>query len=193
MDSWSSRCTSRTARSARAVVVDSQLPSLERLTVSLGGVAHCVLDEIYAHDDDGGYPDTFSADDLGNLDVHRVGGGRISNDALRGFLEALPPLLVDLSFTSSVLGEPLLDALAWHPRVAQLRSLDLSACTITDQTVGRLLERAAALARIGVIDLSRNTFSAATRRAITRALPNAVLGESQWDPDFFMRYVATME
>jgi hypothetical protein len=48
--------------------------------------------------------------------------------------------------------------------------------------------------RIGAIDLSRNRMTARFSSRLPRALPNATLGEqSGTTPDFFMRYVATME
>jgi hypothetical protein len=174
------------------IVSASGLPALERLTIGLGGEAHCILDDVYAHDD-GGYPDTYSPADLASLDVHDVAVARIDTGVFRTFLDGLPPDLADLSFTSSVLVEPLLGAIVAHPRVLKLRHLDLSACAITDQMAQALLASAAPLSQIGSIDLARNRFSDAMRERLTRALPNAVLGERQTDPDFFMRYVATME
>jgi hypothetical protein len=179
--------------SALLVVANSKLPALERLTVSLGGAAHCVLDTVYSPDDPEGYPDTYSSDDLANLDINGVSGARISDAALQRFLDALPPDLIDLSFTSSVFSESCLETLAAHPRTAKLRRLDLSGCAISDNAIAALLHAAKSLATIESIDLSRNAFSEPFRDGIARLLPNAVLGEQQGDPDFFMRYVATME
>jgi hypothetical protein len=175
------------------ICASSKLPALERLTVSLGGAAHCVLDTVYSPDDPEGYPDTYSPDDLAKLDVNGVSNAPISDDAVRRFLDALPPDLTELGFTSSILTERFLEELAAHPRIARLRRLDLSGCAISDNASTALLHAAKSLATIESIDLSRNAFSDPFRDGIARALPNAVLGKRQGDPDFFMRYVATME
>jgi hypothetical protein len=147
------------------IVAASELPALERLTLGLGGSAHCVLDTLHSPDEDG-YPDTYTAEDLVHLDIDRVGMPRISADALRRFLDKLPPTLTDLGVTSTILDEPFLEILAAHPRTPRLRRLDFTGCVMT--------------------------ISAAT--VLTEAgLPNVVYGRQYGDPDFFMRYVATME
>jgi uncharacterized protein (TIGR02996 family) len=147
------------------IVAASELPALERLTLGLGGSAHCVLDTLYSPDDDG-YPDTYTAEDLVNLDITGIASPGISAEVLQRFLDKLPPALTDLGFTSSILDEAFIEILAAHPRTSRLRRLDFTGCvmTISTQTV---------LGEAG--------------------LPNVVFGRQHGDPDFFMRYVATME
>jgi hypothetical protein len=95
--------------------------------------------------------------------------------------------------SSAIIGDQLA-AVVRHPRIPTLRRLDLSGCTIGDHNVAILFEAHAALARVGAIDLSRNQLTSQYVGRIAAALPNAIIGEQgQREPDFFMRYVATME
>jgi hypothetical protein len=67
-------------------------------------------------------------------------------------------------------------------------------CTLGDQLAPLLLEARTALSQIGAIDLSRNGFGSQVSGRLAAALPNASIGEQgRGAPDFFMRYVATME
>ncbi|HWU87089.1 MAG TPA: hypothetical protein VN253_07430 [Kofleriaceae bacterium] len=182
------------------VIAASKLPALERLSISLGGSSHCILDDVYApaeydedDEDQERYPDHYSAADLESMEVHGVSTD-VRGEALRRLLDALPPRLSDFGLPSSVLNAELLGTLVRHPRIATLRRLDLSACTISDQTVPILIEARDALARIGAIDLSRNQLTSRFTSRLAAALPNATIGEQgRSEPDFFMRYVATME
>jgi len=118
----------------------------------------------------------------------------VRDEALRRLLDALPAGVTDLGVPSSALTDELLDTLVTHPRIATLRRLDLSACAIGDRSAAILLEAAGAIARIGAIDLSRNQLTPRLTGRLAAALPNATLGEQgRAAPDFFMRYVATME
>lgn len=197
-------------------LAESKLPALERYAVSLGGGSHCILDDVYPPDEWGGgggedgegedegddgeddderqpYPSEYSAGDLESLEVHGV-NTHVRADALRRFLDALPAGVTDFGVPSSMLGDELLDALVGHPRIPGLRRLDLSGCTISDRNIAILLDARAELSRIGAIDLSRNQITDRFRSRVATALPNAVIGEQgQEAPDFFMRYVATME
>jgi hypothetical protein len=178
----------------------SKLPALERYTVSLGGSSYCILDDVYApeeydedNEDQERYPSHYSAEDLENLDFHEV-STHVRAGALRRLLDGLPAKVTDFGMPNSTLSDELLDAIAGHPRIPALRRLDLSACMIGDQNVAILLEASGALARVGAIDLSRNRLSARFMDRIVAALPNAIVGEQgHGEPDFFMRYVATME
>jgi uncharacterized protein (TIGR02996 family) len=171
-------------------VADSSLPALRRLSVSLGGSSHCILDDVYPPED---YPDSYSADDLESLDVHGVQTD-VRGEALRRLLDALPAGVTDFGVPSSALTDELLDTLVTHPRIATLRRLDLSGCAIGDRAAPILLEAAGALARIGALELSRNQLTPRFTSRLAAALPNATLGEQgRAEPDFFMRYVATME
>ena len=168
----------------------SELPSLQRLTVSLGGGASCILDDVYGDE----YPDEFTASDLAIMTVPGVRPAIRGGEVMRRFLDELPPEVNELSFTSSVLDPALLANIVLHPRVWRLKKLDLSACTISDETVPLLIEAPQRFRQIGAIDLSRNAFTDRFRSRLATALPTAKLGDtSQSRPDFFMRYVATME
>lgn len=182
----------------------SKLPALERLSLTLGGGSHCILDDVYAPEEYEGddedeadnhepYPPHYSADDLESLEIHGVRPSA-SGAALRRVLDALPPGVAELGLPSSAMNPDLLGALVAHPRILKLRRLDLSGCALGDQLAPLLLEARTALGPIGAIDLSRNGFSAQVSGRLAAALPNAVLGEQgRGAPDFFMRYVATME
>jgi uncharacterized protein (TIGR02996 family) len=178
----------------------SPLPSLERLAVSLGGSSHCILDEVYEpaeydedDEDQERYPPHYSADDLERMEVHDVSSG-VRRESLRRLLDGLPNRVTDFGVPSSALDDALLETVVRHPRIPALRRLDLSGCTIGDHNVAILFEAHAALARVGAIDLSRNRITARYAGRLAAALPNAILGEQdQGEPDFFMRYVATME
>jgi hypothetical protein len=66
---------------------------------------------------------------------------------------------------------------------------------IRDPLAPILFEAAPALGNIERIDLSRNALTARVAKQLRAALPNAGL-DAQTDsgrPDFFMRYVGTME
>jgi uncharacterized protein (TIGR02996 family) len=199
-------------------LASSRLPALERYAVSLGGSSHCILDDVYAPEEYSGgsggggedgegegdadadvdvdvlrYPAYYSAEDLENLGVHRV-STHVRAGALRRLLDGIPAGVVDFGMPSSMLSDELLDVIVGHPRIPTLRRLDLSACMIGDQNVAILFEASGALARIGAIDLSRNRLTARFVGQLAAALPNAIIGEQgSGEPDFFMRYVATME
>lgn len=181
-------------------IAASELPALERLAISLGGSSQCILDDVYEpaeYDEDnegqGRYPAQYTADDLQRLEVHDVEAS-VRAEALRRLLDALPPRVTDFGVPSSALDGELLQAVVRHPRIPTLRRLDLSGCTLSDREVVILLEAHAALAQVGAIDLSRNRITSQYVGRIAAALPNAIIGEQgQEDPDFFMRYVATME
>ena len=145
------------------------------------------------HEDVLRYPAYYSAEDLENLDVHRV-STHVRAGALRRLLDGIPAGVIDFGVPSSMLSDELLDVIVGHPRIPTLRRLDLSACMIGDQNVAILLEGRGALGRIGAIDLSRNRLTARFAGQLAAALPNASIGEQgSGEPDFFMRYVATME
>jgi uncharacterized protein (TIGR02996 family) len=181
-------------------IADSSLPALRRLSVSLGGSSHCLLDDVYPpeeydedDEDQERYPDSYSTDDLESLDVHGVQTD-VRGEALRRLLDALPAGVTDFGVPSSALTDELLDTLVTHPRIATLRRLDLSGCALGDRAAPLLLEAAGALAQIGALDLSRNQLTSRVTSRLARALPGAILGEQgRAEPDFFMRYVATME
>jgi uncharacterized protein (TIGR02996 family) len=183
-----------------AAIAASELPALERLSISLGGSSHCILDDVYEpadYDEDAEdqerYPPHYSADDLEKLEVHEVSSD-VGAESLRRLLDALPPRVTDFGVPSSALGEELLAAVVRHPRIPTLRRLDLSGCTIEDRDVASLLEARDALARVGAVDLSRNRLTSQYVGRVAAALPNATIGEQgQREPDFFMRYVATLE
>ena len=178
----------------------SELPALERLSISLGGSSRCILDDVYEpaeyderDEDQERYPARYTAADLESLEVHDVGSD-VRAESLRRLLDALPPRVTDFGVPSSALIGDLLAAVVRHPRIPTLRRLDLSGCMIGDRDVAILFEAHAALARVGAIDLSRNQLTSQYVGRVAAALPNAIIGEQgQGEPDFFMRYVATME
>lgn len=178
----------------------SKLPALERCVVWLGGSSNCILDDVYPpadRDDDDEdqdrYPPNYSAADLEHLEIHGVRTA-ISGKTLRGFVDALPPLVTELGLPSSRLSAELIELLVRSPRIATLRRLDLSGSALGDDAARALLGARAALARIGVIDLARNQITSSWTSQLTAALPNVNIGEQgQREPDFFFRYVATME
>lgn len=183
-----------------AALAASKLPVLERLSVALGGSAHCILDDVYApeeydsdNEDQERYPSHYFAGDLEALEVHEV-SSNVGPEALRRFLDAVPPGVTDLGLPSSALNQGLLEVVVAHPRLATLRRLDLSACGLRDLEAEVLRGASGPLGRLASIDLSRNRLSAEGAAHLARVLPNAALAEQgSEDPDFFMRYVATME
>jgi hypothetical protein len=109
------RCTRLELRCANVhdetihALLSSELPVLEHLTLSCGGTANCILDDVYPpddYDDDNPdaarYPPTYSADDLALLQVHGIHGQRPRDLAALGAATNLSTLR-HLSLASSTL------------------------------------------------------------------------------------------
>lgn len=185
----------------------SKLSKLERLSLWLGGSSHCILDDAYApeeleYDDndepigDGErYPATYSDSDLASLSVYDV-RTRISPEQLTALLASpLAATVVHLGLQSTVWTTELLAALAKAPLLKRLKTLDLSGGNLSDETSNRIVAAAKAFAHLEVLNLERNQLGSAAAKKLAAALPNAKVGaqETRKTPEFFFRYVATME
>lgn len=184
----------------------SELPVLEYLTLSCGGYANCILDDVYPpadYDDDnpdaGRYPPTYSPDDLALLEVRQIHSQLPRRIATLGAAKNLSALR-HLSLASSSLNGGCIEELAKAPLVTQLESLDLSDGCLTDADVSLLIDGTGVYARqrfahLAHLDLRRNKITAKTAERIVAALPNADVSDQDPDhvPSFFMRYVSTME
>jgi hypothetical protein len=198
------------------VVGRANLPACERLSVWFGGHARCTLDDVYPpadspyrDEDDGGddeefdnqfsrYPATYSVRDLDAMEVHGVEGRdtlRLVKTLLAG---RFPPELRELGLQSTALEPDVIDALAHAPILKKIARLDLSGSSIAEQGALALRDAAPALRGLESIDLRRVHIPARFRVRVMEALPNARFDEAgqmkqQQHPDFFFRYVATVE
>jgi hypothetical protein len=173
----------------------STLPALERLSIWLGGRSNCILDDVIAPaDEEPRYPPTYDADDLGAMEVHGV-DHHVDLMTLRELLAVDRPNLHHFGLPSSCLNYDALQAIARSPLIPQLRTLDLSGGTMNDAMSTALLESRDVLAHLDEIDLRRNDLTVRGKRKLREALPNANLEPQnpEREPDFFMRYVATVE
>jgi hypothetical protein len=173
-------------------ITGSELPKLERLTVSFGGNAYCVLDDIIGEDDD-----TFSASELDMLDVQSISGAA-AGAGLESFLAALPHRLRHLGLQSLVFDDTMIGVIAAWPGLAKLASLDLSGGTLS--AFEALVRAKKAFSHLTTLDLSRNLLEAPALKKLRTALPNAKLDDQREkplmqepSPELFTRYVATME
>jgi len=184
---------------ALGVLTASELPKLERLSVWLGGSSRCILDDVYGPDEDAEeaedrYPTSYSGRDLELMETHGV-DSEVLVGPLRTFLEGIPATVQHLALRSVVLGAPLCEAIVRSPVIARLRTLDLSGGTLDDNVARVLVETKGLLAHLDTIHLDRNQLTERGVKQLTAELPNVRVGEQSktGTPEFFFRYVATME
>lgn len=172
-------------------IAGGSIGKLERLSVWLGGLTYCVLDELYESED--GYPDQFDGSDLEQLSVNDLSGD-VSPDAVGAMIDALPPTLAHLGIRSAPLDAAMCEAIVARPLVAKLQSLDLSGGMLDDAAAKVLLGAKRQLAKVA-LNVERNRLGAATAKKLAAAFPNARVGDQRKAgfPELFMRYVAVME
>jgi uncharacterized protein (TIGR02996 family) len=180
----------------------SKLPKLEHLSVSIGGISNCVLDDAIpanewdADDEDAlRYPLTFPASTLEELEVYDVDAEVRALD-LADFLRAKwPTSLKSLGLTNATLDDATVQLIADSAILPQLTSLDLSNGTLKDAAAATLLKEKTRFAHLTSLNLEGNLLSEPIATSLTKALPNVKTGKQRTEntPEFFMRYVATME
>lgn len=177
----------------------AKLPKLERLEVWLGGETHVIVDSVHYPDeweeDTSGldrYPPTFSAEDLGNMEVYDIDVD-IDAEALTLLLAAKwTATLKHLSLGVPQLSADLIGVLAEAPALANLTSLALSG--LTDDAAVALAKAKKSFAHLTTFDLTGSSFTAATLTKLAKAFPSAQLPAASAEAEpFLFRYVATME
>lgn len=180
----------------------SKLPKLEHLSFSVGGIANCVLDDAIAprdwdEDDEDAprYPETYPVSTLEELEVYDIDAELRPTDYDAVLQAKWPASLKSFGITSAPVDQALIDRLAASPLLPQLTALDLSGGTMKDQTARVLISQKGRFAHLASLDLTGNLLTADVAKEVAAALPNAKVGAQRGDgnPDFFMRYVATME
>jgi hypothetical protein len=184
----------------------SKLPAVERLSVWLGGHAHCVLDEIYdaeersynsddEDDDDEDferYPATYPTSDLERMDSYSVEHEEVV-PALAAFLAAVPKQVKHLGVQSAVLDAEICTAIVSSSILPKLERLDLSGGFMKEEGAAVLEKAKKKLAHLKELDLRRIKLPekyAARLKGLTNALTD---DKGKGEPEFFFRYVATME
>lgn len=185
-----------------SALATSTLPKLEHLSVSIGGIANCVLDDAipardWDEDDEDAlrYPETFPVGTLDDLEVYDL-EREVSASALGTFLGAKwPSSLTSLGITNAVLDDEMVWAIADSPFLKSLTALDLSGGALDDTKAKSLITAKDRFSHLSVLNLERNLLSDEGAKQVKAALPNAQVGRQREgsEPDFFMRYVATME
>jgi hypothetical protein len=89
----------------------------------------------------------------------------------------------------------LCSVIARSPIIKRIKTLDLSGGQLDDTGAAALIASKKALAHLASIDVSRNRLTPAGAKKLVAALPNAVTGTlgNHVAPDFYFRYVATVE
>jgi len=180
----------------------AKLPKLERLSVWLGASSHCTLDDAYPpadydedDEDQERYPPTYSAADLSSLEIYGI-RTRVAPEQLNQLLAApWAATVVHLGLQSTVWTPELIAALAKAPLVKRLKTLDLSGGDLDDAQAKVLIGAKKAFAHLESLNLEGNKLTPAGAKQVTAALPNARVGNQvkATRPEFFFRYVATME
>lgn len=184
-----------------ATLAGSKLPKLERLTVWLGANASCILDDVYEpedydEDDEDAlrYPATFKGTDLEQLEVYSLDSD-VGARAIQTLLNALPKTVKHLALQGGKMDDEMLQAIVTHKAIKQLETLDLSGGNLNDDSVNKVLvKQKKTLEHLASLDLSDNRLSDAGVKRVKSTLPNARADrQRKKDPEFFMRFVATME
>lgn len=178
----------------------AKLPKIERLTIWVGGMSYCTLDDIYeadwdADEDESRYPASYPATDLERMEVYDTNTD-VTPAAIRAFLDASwPSTLEHLGLGSLDTSADFLRQIAEGGLTAKLKSLDLSGGTLNDAMAQTLVDLRDRFAHLESLDLSRNVLTKAGIDAIQKALPKARCDKQRTEnvPELIFRYVATME
>lgn len=193
------RYSTATAEGLRAVYT-SKLPKLERLTIWLGGNSSCILDDVYEPDefdeddeDASRYPATFKGTDLEKMDCYSLDSD-VDGNAISELLGALPKTVKHLGLSGGNISDAMLAAILNHKVLKQLQTLDMSGGNLNDESVKTIVKAKKALDHLSTFDVSDNKITAASVKKLS-AFKNLKAGgqRSRGNPEFFMRYVATME
>src|SRR5205823_10750183 len=138
------------------------------------------------------YPPKYPGSDLEGMNVYDCTSD-VRPDELGEFLDRLPITIKHLGIQSAILDEPMVSAIVSRKLVHDLETLDLSGGTL-DDTASKALVSATAkknLAKLKLIDLSRNRLSANGAKKVSAALPSARVTHQRRNgsPELFMRYV----
>jgi uncharacterized protein (TIGR02996 family) len=179
-----------------------RLPDLERLSLWIGGLSYCTLDDIYEaeewdedNEDALRYPTTYPSSDLDKMEIYDV-NMEVNAAELRTFLNGpFPEKLNALGINSLDFTPEHLSAICQSAVVTLLKELDLSGGSLQDTHLPGLVAEAGRLKHLEKIDVSRNCLTAAGLKRLQEALPKVVSTGQRTDrrPEFVMRYVATME
>ncbi|MBX3245985.1 MAG: hypothetical protein KF901_02245 [Myxococcales bacterium] len=176
-------------------LVAAELPQLERLVLSLGGLAYCAVEDVEL---DGEVDDPATGYDAEALDPIRglANNPRLAPRHVRAFLAAdWPPSLVHLGLRNAELGEEMLRVVAGGRLIGSLRTLDLSDGTLRDDAVATLVQLAPRLRHLERLDLRGNLLGPEAAQVVATQLPNADVAAQRDDslPAYVYRYVAVME
>jgi uncharacterized protein (TIGR02996 family) len=193
------RYSTATQDGLRAVYT-SKLPKLERLTIWLGGNSSCILDDVYEpdeydEDDEDGdrYPANFKGTDLEKMECYSLESG-VGDTAITELLGALPKTVKHLALSGGNISEPILTVIMGHKVLKQLETLDMSGGNLNDESVKTIVKAKKALEHLKTFDISDNRITAEGVKKLS-AFKNlkADNQRERGNPEFFMRYVATME
>ncbi|MFO0599887.1 MAG: WGR domain-containing protein [Myxococcaceae bacterium] len=180
-------------------IAAAKLPKLEHLTVWLGGTTYTDLDSAgydpYDNEDgEARYPEFFPASDLEACEVYDISQA-VNAQAVGNFLKEKFPKVTHLGLKSGVLNPEMLEAIINSPLVKQVKKLDLGGGTMNDAGADVLIANKAKLAHLESLRLDGNRLTPEGIAKLTKALPNVNAGKQRGsgDPEFFFRYVATME
>ena len=102
--------------------------------------------------------------------------------------------LAHLGLRGGVIDGEIVTAIAKSKLVKQLKTLDMSGGSFSDDAVKAFVASAKALAHLEAIDLTDARFPEKAVAKLEKALPNAtVKAAKEQRPDFHLRYTATME
>lgn len=176
-----------TLRSGSMELGDLVLPELRSFTTLTGGLRKAELESIGRAK----WPK------LERLSV-QIGswrfGSDVSADDFGPLLERVPPLVRHLGLTNTEHSDALVPMLAGARVLAQLKELDLSLGTLSDEGAAALLANRARFAHLEKLDLSESWLTPEWTRRLREAFPQAVLDEQRYDeryPDD--RYIAAGE
>jgi uncharacterized protein (TIGR02996 family) len=162
-------------------------PALEHLEIKTGGLAAATARAIAAA----------RCPRLRSLDVW-YGDPNYDGDAtiadVRPLLERTDlPKLVHLGLMNAAFSDEICRTLAGTPLAAQIRELDLSLGTLSDDGAAALVAAAGSLPRLKKLDVTNNFLSEAAVSALRAAFPAVVADDQREADDEDERYVAVGE
>ena len=173
------------------------LPKLESLHIETGGLDRKNLQAIA----NAKWPSLVEL--VLYLGTHRYGANATAAD-VEALLGARFPKLERLALCNSEIPDAIVRALTKSPVLAQLKELDLSKGTMTDDDARPLVEQLAAFRHLEKLDLSENYLSPVTTAALGTAVcddqyyeemvrERAQYGHEEWAKDATFRYTRVSE